>query len=212
MSVGMTFALAVRGKSSKSAMGLKLTMGKNRFIFIAVAIVAIQTAALYFIGHVWICKCGYIKLWHAVTFSSENSQHLSDWYSFSHIIHGFAFYWFAWLLGKKRGWSVGLMLLLALATESAWEIWENTDFIINRYREVTVSLDYYGDSIINSVMDTIFMVLGFWLAYRFPVWLTVALVIAMELWVGWSIRDNLTLNIIMLIHPFDSILNWQSGG
>ena len=187
-------------------------MKRNYIIAFAIGIILIQALALYFIGHVWICKCGFIKLWHGVTYSSENSQHLSDWYSFSHIIHGFAFYWFAWLIAKKKKLSVGVMLLMALVVESAWEIIENTDLIINRYREVTISLDYYGDSIINSIMDTVFMVLGFWMAYKQPVWLSVVLVVAMEAWVGWSIRDNLTLNIIMLIHPLDSILEWQAGG
>ena len=188
-------------------------MRKN-FIIIAIGIgiIAIQALALHLIGHVWICKCGFIKLWHGVTYSSENSQHLSDWYSFSHVIHGFVFYWLAWVMGRKRGWSLGVMLFLALMIESSWEVWENTNFIINRYREATISLDYYGDSIINSVMDTLFMVFGFLLAWRLPVWIIIAIAIALEIWVGWSIRDNLTLNIIMLIYPFKAILKWQSGG
>lgn len=185
---------------------------KKNLIILTIVVLAVQALALYALGHVGICKCGFIKLWHGITFSSENSQHLSDWYSFSHIIHGFAFYWLAWLVGRRRGWSVGLMLLLSLVIESAWEIFENTDFIINRYREVTISLDYYGDSIINSLMDTLFMVLGFWLAATLPVWTVIALTVAMELWVGWSIRDNLTLNIIMLLYPFQFILDWQSSG
>lgn len=187
-------------------------MGRNKIIIFTVGIVIVQAVILYLLGHIWICKCGYVKLWHGVTFSSENSQHLSDWYSFSHIIHGFAFYWFFWILGVKRKWGLAVAFLLALVVESAWEIWENTDFIINRYREVTISLDYYGDSIINSIMDTLFMAFGFWLAYRSPVWKTIILLVIMELWVGWFIRDNLALNIIMLIHPFDFILKWQSGG
>ena len=187
-------------------------MKNGRLVFFTVVILTVQAIALYFIGHIWICECGYVKFWHGITFSSENSQHLSDWYSFSHIIHGLAFYWFARLLGKKRGWSVGLMFLLALSVESSWEILENTNFIINRYREATISLDYYGDSIINSIMDTLFTILGFWLAYLLPVWTSISLVIALDAWVGWFIRDNLILNIIMLIHPFESILEWQSGG
>lgn len=185
-------------------------MDKRSVIILTLGVLIIQALVLYFLGHVWICKCGYVKLWHGITFSSENSQHLSDWYSFSHIIHGFIFYWLVWLLGRKRGWSVGLMFLLALAVESAWEIWENTDFIINRYREVTISLDYYGDSIINSVMDTMFMVLGFWMAWRLPVWAIIGLILGMETFVGYFIRDNLILNIIMLIHPFEFIKEWQS--
>lgn len=185
---------------------------KKNLIILTIVVLAVQALALYALGHVGICRCGFVKLWHGIIFSSENSQHLSDWYSFSHIIHGFVFYWLAWLAGRKRGWSIGLMLLLSLVIESAWEIFENTDFIINRYREVTISLDYYGDSIINSLMDTFFMVLGFWLAATLPVWTIIALTIAMEFWVGWSIRDNLTLNIIMLLYPFQFILDWQSGG
>ena len=187
-------------------------MNRRYVIILAIGIIAIQAVALYFIGHIWICKCGFIKLWHGITVSSENSQHLSDWYSFSHIIHGFGFYFLAWLWGRKRGWSVGIMFLAALVAESSWEIIENTSFIINRYREVTISLDYYGDSIINSAMDTLFMAIGFLMAYRLPVWSIIVLTIAMEAWVGWSIRDNLTLNIIMLIYPSQSILKWQGGG
>lgn len=187
-------------------------MINKKWLLIALVLLAIQAVALYFLGHVWICKCGYIKFWHGVTYSPENSQHLSDWYSFSHIIHGFVFYWLAWFIGIKKKWGVAAAFLAALTVESAWEIFENTDLVINRYREVTISLDYYGDSIINSAMDTLFMVLGFWWAYKMPVWSAIVLVVAMELFVGWYIRDNLALNVIMLIHPFDFILKWQGSG
>src|SRR3972149_730607 len=107
----------------------------KQYALISVAIIAVFAGVLFLMGQVPICKCGYVKLWHGVTYSSENSQHLSDWYTFSHIIHGFAFYGLTWLLGRKRAWSIGLMLLLSLGAEIAWEIFENTDFIINRYRE-----------------------------------------------------------------------------
>ena len=169
---------------------------------------AVLAGGMYLMEHVPICACGYIKLWHGVVFSSENSQHLSDWYSFSHIIHGFIFYWLAWLLFPRS--PVLFRLLLAISVETAWELFENSDFIINRYREVTISLDYYGDSIINSVMDTLFALFGFLIAWRASIVLTVGLLLAMEAFTGYMIRDNLLLNIIMLVHPFDFILNWQS--
>jgi hypothetical protein len=161
-------------------------------------------------GQIPICKCGYVKLWHGVVFSSENSQHISDWYTPSHVIHGFAFYGLLWLIGRR--WPLGLRLLLAMAIESGWEIFENTDLVINRYREVTISLDYYGDSVLNSVCDVLAMVAGFFAASRLPVRATVAATIGLELLVLFFIRDNLTLNVIMLIYPLDSIKQWQAGG
>jgi uncharacterized protein DUF2585 len=161
-------------------------------------------------GQVPICKCGYIKVWHGTVFSSENSQHISDWYTPSHVIHGFAFYGLLWLVGRR--WPLGLRLVLAIAIEAGWEIFENTDMVINRYREVTISLDYYGDSVLNSVCDMLAMVGGFLLASRLPLWAIVLAIVGLEVFVGWAIRDNLTLNIIMLVYPLDAIKAWQAGG
>ena len=180
------------------------------YLLAGLVVVAVFTLVLLEMGQVPICECGYVKFWHGVTASSENSQHLSDWYTFSHVIHGFAFYGLFWLIGRR--WPIGLRLLAALLLETSWEVFENTDLIINRYRSVTISLDYYGDSVINSVSDVLWMVLGFFLAWRMPVWATIALIIGLEVFVGYWIRDNLALNIIMLIYPFDAIRFWQGGG
>lgn len=173
----------------------------------AAAVVALATGVLAAMGRIAICKCGYVKLWHGVVLSAENSQHLSDWYTFSHVIHGFAFYGLLWLVAK--GWPRGARLLAAVVIEAAWEVFENTDFIINRYREATISLDYYGDSILNSLSDIGAMMVGFWLAATLPVRAIVALTLAFELFVLWMIRDNLTLNVVMLLYPLEEIRTWQ---
>jgi hypothetical protein len=142
--------------------------------------------------------------------SNQNSQQLADPYTFTHLIHGFAFYFLIWVIfGEKI--PLGARLALAVGLECGWEILENTDFVINRYREATISLDYYGDSVLNSIGDILVCALGFMLAAKLPVWTTIALAVLLELVLIIWIKDSLLLNIIMLIYPLPAIKNWQMG-
>jgi hypothetical protein len=162
-------------------------------VVVVVGIILLTAAWLLWIGREPICKCGYIKLWHGQVVSSENSQHISDWYTPSHIIHGFLFFGLLWLVARRL--SFGWRLAIATIIESAWEIVENSD----------------GDSVLNVVADILAMILGFYLASRLPVWVTVALIILFEAVTIWLIRDGLALNILMLLYPLDWVATWQAG-
>lgn len=176
---------------------------------VLVGIILLTALWLLWVGREPICKCGYIKLWHGEVVSSENSQHISDWYTPSHIIHGFLFFGLLWLAARRL--SMGWRLVIATLIEAAWEILENSDAVIERYRTVTISLDYYGDSVLNVVADILAMILGFFLAARLPVWVTVALIILFEAVTITLIRDGLALNVLMLVYPLDSVGAWQAG-
>jgi len=172
-------------------------------------IIVIQALVEHFMGRVWVCQCGVIKLWEGEVHSSGNSQQIADWYTPSHIIHGFLFYGLGWLVLKR--YPISVRLGLAGLVEAGWELLENSPIIIDRYRSATMAYDYVGDSILNSSMDTVWMALGFLAARKLPIWLTIGLALAAEIATGIIIRDNLTLNVIMLVHPVEAIKVWQSA-
>ncbi len=178
-------------------------------LLIGLAIIAATAATLLAFGQPAICTCGFVRVWQADVMSAENSQQLSDWYSPSHFIHGLLFYWLMWLLFRRQ--SLQLRAIGALILECSWEILENTPMVIDRYREATAALGYEGDSILNSLADVAMMAVGFLLARKLPVWASIAIVLALELIPLFTIRDNLTLNVWMLLLPTDWLKEWQSA-
>jgi hypothetical protein len=171
---------------------------------------AIAAAAERLKGRSWLGPDGRFGLWEGDIWSSEQSQRLVDPYSFSHVVHGFLFYALLWLVARRA--PLRYRLIAAVALEAAWEILENSPIIINRYRAVTISLGYVGDSILNSMSDVLMMAIGFALASRLRWWASVAVIVAFEVGMLLWVRDNLTLNILMLVYPIDSIRHWQSAG
>lgn len=173
------------------------------------AVLVLAAAVLLAMGRSAICPCGSVRLWWGVVQSDQNSQQLFDWYSFSHVIHGFLLYAAGRLLLRRWPWRA--RLVVAALLEAGWEILENSPLIIDRYRSVTMAFGYAGDSVLNSLSDITCMIVGFALARRLPAWVTIGLAIACELFTLWAIRDDLTLNVLMLIHPVDAIRVWQGG-
>lgn len=189
-------------------MDLKMGISRNHWLGIA-AIFAVAVAVLFAMQRPPICTCGYVKLWEGVVNGPGNSQHIADWYTFSHITHGFLFFGLThWLM---RGQALGLQAMAASVLELAWEILENSPAVIDRYRQATMAVGYSGDSILNSVADGGWMLIGFLVAARLPWKVTFGIGIVFELFTLFMIRDNLTLNIIMLISPVDAIRTWQGA-
>lgn len=193
-----------------------ILLPNRRTILASLAIAILTIAILYAMNRPPICECGYVKLWHGQINDAGNSQHITDWYTPSHIIHGMIFYALGWLLFAK--WQIGGAkavhwgLPLAVFLEAAWEVLENTQMVIDRFRSVTANFGYSGDSILNSAADIGWMAFGFWLALRLPVKVTVGLAIIGEVVAAIVVRDNLTLNVIMLLFPIEAIAEWQAAG
>ncbi len=183
----------------------------GKWIIAGVITVFILTALIEFrAGRLPFGPDGRIGLWEGNIWSSENSQRIADPYSFSHICHGMLFFLALWAVARRL--SVQSRYLIAVLVEAGWEILENSPLIINRYREATIALGYAGDSIINSMSDIVMMSLGFLLAWRAPVWVSILVFLVLEIGCALIVRDNLTLNVIMLIHPVEAIKAWQMSG
>ena len=165
--------------------------------------------ALLVAGRSAICPCGTIALWHGTVQSDQNSQQIADWYSLSHVVHGLIFYGATWLALRRWPWTA--RLVVAVAIEAGWEILENSPLIIDRYRSVTMAWGYSGDRVLNSISDIACMMLGFAIARRLPWWASAGLIVILELVALAAIRDNLTLNLLMLIAPVEAIRIWQAG-
>jgi hypothetical protein len=187
-------------------------MVRSRHYATAAAIVIVLAAAgtLVALGRSPICTCGDVDLWVGTATSARTSQMLSDWYSASHIVHGFVFYGLLWLVARKS--PVEHRFAGALLVECAWEIVENTPLIIDRYREATVAIGYTGDSVLNSMSDIAMMAFGFALARRLPLWVSLVTVAVLEIVPLLVIRDNLTLNVWMLLAPNEAVRGWQAAG
>ncbi len=172
-------------------------------------LLSFQVLALFALGQPPICECGFVELWHGAVLSNGNSQHLTDWYTLSHVIHGILFY--ALLVVIFPRMSLRARLFLALGIEVGWEVIENTPFVIDRYRETALALGYSGDSIINSLSDSFAMLLGFFVARKAPIMVTALSALALEAFSMYMIRDGLLLNVINLLHSFPALQAWQAG-
>jgi hypothetical protein len=179
-------------------------------IAIFIAVLALTGGLELWMGRSLLGPDGKFGLWSGDIWSNENSQRVADAYSFSHLAHGMLFYGFLWLVARRL--PVRYRLLIALVIEASWELLENSPLIINRYREGTIAVGYVGDSVLNSLSDILMMTLGFWFASRVPTKVTVATIIVMEVGCALWVRDNLTLNVIMLVHPVEAIKTWQMAG
>lgn len=197
--------------STSPALPLANTLRTHRTPLAVIVLTGVVLiVAMKLMGRLWWCKCGQLFPWTSQAWGPHNSQHLGDPYFFSHVLHGVVFYWALWVLQKRMHWL--WVLAIAAGIEAAWEVFENTHFVINRYRDATAALGYEGDTVFNSLTDWLAAIAGFLMARAVGIWWSIAIYLGMEIWCAWWIRDNLTLNVVMLLYPIDSIRQWQSGG
>jgi hypothetical protein len=182
----------------------------RRHVFAIVAVFVATAAIELWLGRLPLGPDGRFGFLETDIWSSSQSQRVLDPYSLSHIIHGFLFYGLLHLVARKL--PIGARLACAVALEACWEILENSPLIIDRYRAVTIAQGYIGDSVLNSLSDIVMAGTGFLLAWRFSVKASLLFIIATELVMLVLIRDNLTLNIVMLAFPIEAIRQWQMEG
>jgi len=174
-----------------------------------VAVFVVAALQLRNQGRSWLCSCGQFFLWAGDIWSAHNSQHLLDPYSFTHVLHGFVLCWLLALCIPRAPWA--WRLCLALSLEAVWEVFENTEFVIQRYRDATAALGYHGDAIVNSLGDILICGIGFMIARQLRFWRSLLVFVVMELALIVWIRDSLILEVLMLIYPVDAIKEWQIG-
>jgi hypothetical protein len=177
---------------------------------LSILVIGLMVCVLSAEGRIWWCKAGDGAIYINDAWSSHTSQHLFDPYSFTHVLHGVMYFWIGWLLFSKL--STNWRFLIAIIAAASWEVLENSSFIIEKYRENTASLDYFGDSIVNSIGDVLCCALGFWITVKLGRWRSLVFFILVEIVLLLWIRDSLLLNIIMLIYPSEGLKHWQIGG
>lgn len=214
MIAGAAILAAMKDQPSNAVGKSRTGPALGRMVAACVGVVLLTALVEACMGRHFFSASGKILLWVNSTTSPETSQQFLDWYSITHVLHGMIMYGMIRWLGswRKGGLALGTVLLLTVAIESAWEIAENSPLVINRYREATIALGYTGDTILNSMMDIACCMLGCVLAWRMPTWLTVSLAVSSEIVLALLIRDNLTLNVLMLLCPIDAVKHWQMGG
>jgi hypothetical protein len=184
----------------------------RQFLFPASAILAALAVTVFILrwqGRVWWCECGGWVPWSGDSHGRHNSQHLFDPYTFSHVLHGVIFFGALYVFWPKG--SYAWRLVISVLVECGWELLENSSFVIERYRNTTAAVGYIGDSVFNSLADVVSCGFGFWLAGRIGLWKSLIFFVVVELVMLFAIRDNLSLNVLMMLYPLESIKTWQSG-